>query len=64
MMDGQAHIELSRLLATALFRAHVRRTDRHVEKNCKKAEKVLDDVTQQATVVSERDSNPGERRPR
>lgn len=54
--------ELSGLLAKAIFRKQKRQANQHVEETCQKPEKPLDDVAHQAIVVSERDSNYGERR--
>ena len=61
-MDTNTQVELSRLLAAAIFRKQKRQANQHVAETCQKAEKELDDVAQQAIVVSERDSNYGERR--
>jgi len=54
--------EISSLLAKAIFCKQKRQANQHVEESSQKAEKELDDVAQQAIVVSERDSNYGERR--
>ena len=54
--------EISSLLAAAIFRKQKRQANQHVQETCQKPEKPLDDVAHQAIVVSERDSNYGERR--
>ena len=61
-MDTNTQVELSHLLAKAIFHRQKRHTNRHSCKTSQKPEKELDDVAQQAIVVSERDSNHGERR--
>jgi len=54
--------EISSLLAKAIFLKQKRQANQHVQETCEKQEKELDDVAHQAIVVSERDSNLGERR--
>lgn len=61
-MDTNTQTELSGLLAKAIFRKQKRQANQHVQKTFRKPEKPLDDVAHQAIVVSERDSNYGERR--
>jgi len=61
-MNTNTQVELSHMLAAAIFRIQKRQADQYVAEICTKAEKELDDVAHQAIVVSERDSNHGERR--
>jgi len=56
--------KMSSLLAKAIFRRQKHLANQHVQEICPRSEKELDDVAQQAIVVSERDSNYGERRRR
>ena len=61
-METNTQTELSRLLAKAIFRRQKRQANQHVQETCQKPSIKLDDVAHQAIVVSERDSNLGERR--